>query len=258
LPLDRIHRAKVSEVVIRQITTYINRHHLKPGDKLPSERELIAAMGVSRPTLREALSALAALNIIGSRQGQGYFVREWSDDILVTPQIVNSWLMSIALSEIYEARQLLEVESIRRATVSATVEDCRVLDSLLAQLKEPKVSFLSDEDVYNLSMRLHEAIAFASGNMVLHRLVKLLSRMAREAHRRFYMTYVTPEQEYLGHYELVEAIKRGDPDAAGAVMAEHLARARSVVDQSLEREKRANGLALDSVGTRDPSKGGIA
>lgn len=72
----KIRHITVTEQVSQQIQEMISSGQFRPGDKLPTQKQLEEMMGVSRPTLREAVSRLISLDIIEARQGQGYFVKE--------------------------------------------------------------------------------------------------------------------------------------------------------------------------------------
>src|SRR6056297_1982532 len=82
---EPIRPKKISEEIVEQIKALISRGELKPGDRVPSERELAALLGVSRPSVREAIMVLEAMGLVESRQGGGTFVRSLTQATLADP-----------------------------------------------------------------------------------------------------------------------------------------------------------------------------
>ena len=98
---SKVKHITVTEQVSEQIHEMITSGRFKPGDKLPSQKELEAMMGVSRPTLREAVSRLITLGIIEARQGKGYYVQE-PMDISIAPMQISA--EALQKRDLFEAR----------------------------------------------------------------------------------------------------------------------------------------------------------
>src|SRR5437763_15490918 len=109
--IDPERRGRTSEEVVTQLREMIHRGELRPGDRLPPERDLAKMLGVSRPTLRAGLRSLAAVGVLQSRQGAGTFVVEAgaSPALDSSPLRLLASLHGFTSTEMFEARQALEM-----------------------------------------------------------------------------------------------------------------------------------------------------
>ena len=114
--IDR--RSNTTEMIVNKLIDLIKEKSLKPGDKLPPERELSAIMEVSRPTLREALKALQMMNIIDIRQGSGAFVKSMGTESVVEHFDIVFTLDNSLYNDLYIARRALESAIARIAALS--------------------------------------------------------------------------------------------------------------------------------------------
>src|SRR4028119_1897531 len=122
--IDAERRGTTSEEVVSQLREMIHRGELRPGDRLPPERDLAKLLGVSRPTLRAGIRSLAAVGVLQSRQGAGTFVVEAGASPVLDG---NSLQMMASLhgftnEEMFEARISLEMEIAKLAAERATSE----------------------------------------------------------------------------------------------------------------------------------------
>ncbi|NIP49902.1 MAG: FadR family transcriptional regulator, partial [Gammaproteobacteria bacterium] len=83
--LEPIRPKKISEEIVNQIKQLISSGELKPGDRIPSERELASLLGVSRPSVREAIMVLEAMGFLESRQGGGTYVKALTESSIMDP-----------------------------------------------------------------------------------------------------------------------------------------------------------------------------
>ncbi|WP_394218004.1 FadR/GntR family transcriptional regulator [Halobacillus trueperi] len=104
------HRGKVYEGVLQQLKSYIEEHRLKPGDKLPSERELSEQLNVGRSSIREAFRAMELLGLIETRRGEGTYMRAYRPYHMV--ELLSNFLLneSRTKSELMTAKQMIEKE----------------------------------------------------------------------------------------------------------------------------------------------------
>src|SRR5215471_11374899 len=98
-----------AEQVVAHVRTLIERRALRPGDRLPAERDLASQIGVSRPTVRAGLHALAAMGVVKSRHGSGTYIPEGPPSLGSEPLSFLAALHGFTREEMYEARRLLEV-----------------------------------------------------------------------------------------------------------------------------------------------------
>ncbi|GAV22061.1 FadR/GntR family transcriptional regulator [Carboxydothermus pertinax] len=218
---QQIRTKKIYEEIIEQIRSLIARRELKPGDKLPSERELAESLGVSRASVREALSALEVLGVLEVRPGEGTFVREVAAD--KSFQSLTLLLLLDTTLEVLEVRKILESGAIVLATERATDEDIeRLEEAVLIMEKDLKQGDLGDE----ADFMFHYGLALATHNSLLVRLMNSIADTMRQSlkinRERLFRTPGMPEIFYKYHKEILEAIKDRDKIRAQKVLEEHL------------------------------------
>lgn len=213
-------RETVSQSVLGQIIELLRSGELKPGDRLPTERELAARLGIGRPSLREALSALSLVGILEQTQGRGTFLARSLDRLPLEPYLYQLLLNEGTFDELMEVRQLLEpgiaALAANRATDEARQEILQSFESY-----EQEVDHGTDIDAEALAgADFHQALAHATGNQTLARLVESLrDLMSATGH-------VLGEHERGGslkaHQDLVKAVMERDAEKAERVMRKHL------------------------------------
>src|ERR1700761_5085702 len=114
ISLSRVSRSKLAETVAQQLLGQIREKELQPGTRMPSERELMGALGVGRSTIREALNGLAMLGVVDIRHGQGVFVVN-PDGATAMPRGIAAALSRGITRDLFEARRLVEVHVARLA-----------------------------------------------------------------------------------------------------------------------------------------------
>ncbi len=208
---------------IRTIKDMILDGRLAPGQRLPSERALSEALGISRPTVREAIRSLQAMHILESRHGAGTFVASLSVEELLAPlQFVLS-LADGGLEHLFEVRLLLEPGAAALAAERATSEEVNGLRDCAARAENAA----HDPDaMLQLDTELHERIVRASGNPLLEHLWAATAALGAES-RAYTARLPGLLDATIGeHAAIVEAIAAGDADAARAGMAAHIQRIR--------------------------------
>ncbi|MBE3571542.1 MAG: FadR family transcriptional regulator [Moorella humiferrea] len=233
MELKPIRPKKIYEEIVRQIKDLIGEGNLKPGDRLPSERELSERLGVSRASVREALSALAAMGVIDIRPGEGTFVQNVRREAIVEPLAMALLMDRQAAMELLEARQALEGEAAYLAACRAGPEDIEKMAAILKEMDgDLKKGTLGEE----ADLRFHLAIAEAARNSVLAKLMHTVSDTMRQALRtsrqRLYTTPGNPELLFEQHKQIFEAIKNQKPRAARRAICQHL----RFVERELQKE----------------------
>lgn len=234
----RVH--KTYQQIIMHIRGAISSGELRPGDRLPPETELARSLGVSRPTVREALKVLEALNVLESSTGPtgGTFVRTLSG-VGVAEGLKDSITLlldvdELTLEELWAAREAIELRTAGMAAVRRTERDLATMRSTIE----------SDEhrefDAYFPDITFHRAIADASGNRLLSTFMLSIHLTLRTLAER----YVLPEAKQVSqdqHRQIYEAILDEDETLARARMEEHLRTSYEVYQQAVPR--RADGRA---------------
>ncbi len=221
-----IARRKLGHEVQERLLAEIRSGHFPVGSLLPSERELMAQLGIGRPAVREGLQALERMGLISIVHGEGARVQPLSADSVIS-QISASAVHLLAgdrqlLEQLKDARLAFEVAMARTAAMRASEEDIATLRAALdahrASLGDP-VRFLDTD------MALHRTIAVVSGNPVYvavsQALLQWLQSFYEDLVRAPGAEAVTVDE----HGRMVECIARGDPDGAERAVREHLTRA---------------------------------
>lgn len=222
---EAIRRNKVYEEVARQIERLILKK-LQPGDKLPSERELAEALGVSRGSIRDAIRSLELLGLVEPRQGAGTIVREVTADALVNPLANMLVRQREQVVELLDFRKMLEPPLAGRAATHASSEEISELEEILerqeAKLNKGNLAIGEDSD-------FHYTVALASGNTIVLKLLDVLMDMLRDTRERSLQLAGRPQKSLAGHKRILAAIKRRDAEAATAAMRRHIEDVEEIV-----------------------------
>lgn len=222
-------RPTVTETLIQQILSLIMEASLKPGDRLPSEKEIIEATNASRPSVREALRALKTMGIIETRPGSGSFLCQPEPAALIRPEVIPLVLMGEGLRDILEARKVLECHVARLAARRGPDE----LAQLEVLLDVPASRLNSSQDVYRFTWAFHMALADIAGNPVMAKLVRILYEMVSGVEFKLYWPYVDYANEIERHRTLYQAILQGE-DEADLAMRGHIDFVARVVERGIE------------------------
>lgn len=214
---------RVSDQAYEQIRDLIFRGQLKPGEQIMPERELAQALGVSRPSVREAIKQLVTMGLLEHRQGQGTFVRSIQDQRGLNPLAAMIEGHSPTLEELLEVRMGLEGQAVTLAAQRATPEDIQVLEQALTHmLEENKEGRLGIEE----DVSFHMAIAYATKNTVQVHIMKTFYDLLHYGIKEnLHYLYEDPANlSIIGqqHTAIFQAIKAHEPEAAYAAMKQHI------------------------------------
>jgi GntR family transcriptional regulator, transcriptional repressor for pyruvate dehydrogenase complex len=215
---ETIRRNRVYEEVARQIQHLI-LEKLRPGDKLPAERELAEMLGVSRSSIRDAMQSLKLMGLVEPRQGAGTVVREVSADTLVNPLSNVIAHKRQLVGELLDFRMMLEPPLAARAATHASPEEISEMDDILRRQDE---KLRAGELAIEEDSEFHYTIAMASCNSVVLKVLDVIMDMLRETRARSLQREGRPQKSLAGHRRILIAIKRHDAAAADAAMREHL------------------------------------
>lgn len=217
-----IKNTKVYELVFEQIKHMIVNGILKRGDKLPSERELVDQLQVSRTSIREALRALQIIGLVECRHGEGNYIREKFENSLFEPLSIMFMLHESTPNDIIEVRMIIELEAVAMAANKITDKE---LVSLAILVKNFKDSQSEDENV-KIDKKFHYEIARASGNFLLFNILNVISELIDsfidDARRKIIINEKNIELLAKQHEDIYEALQRRNPQEAIAAMKRHL------------------------------------
>jgi GntR family transcriptional repressor for pyruvate dehydrogenase complex len=220
-----IRRNKVYEEVAKQIERLILKK-LKPGDKLPSERELAEMLQVSRSSIRDAIRGLELMGLVEPRQGAGTIVREPSAEQSLNPFEDALKRRQELVSELLDFRKMLEPPLAARAATHASPDEIAEMEEILqrqeATLSRGEASIAEDAE-------FHYSVALASGNSVVLKVIDILMDLLRETRERSLQLEGRPQKSLAGHRRILAAIKRHDAEAAKDAMRRHIEDVEEIV-----------------------------
>ncbi len=201
MPLATTRRTGLVDQVIEQLRTLVTSGEWPVDTRIPTESELVEALGVGRNTVREAIRALAHNGIFEVRQGDGTYVRATSEVSAALRRLCGS-----ELRDVLQVRRCLEVEGARLAAVARTDEDVATLRALLVHTDTTDHEQFTQSDT-----EFHLAVVRASHNPVLIEIYRGLL----EAITASVATTSAAPGGMFPHNELVDAIAAGDVERAG-------------------------------------------
>lgn len=220
-------RKTFSRKVVENIRDLIAAGKLKPGDKLPPERELAERMDVSRPTIREAFKILSAMGLLDIRQGHGVFIADHTTRLDNLASVL--FMQTDTIHELFEVRKMIETESAARAAERGTpaflqeiyAATQKVYNQVIVEpqfaTKEEREKLLSESD-----HRFHLMVAEAAGNEVVVRIMNNLIDLLRQSRMQSMKIPGRVEQSLKDHMLIAEALKDKDPLLARTRMFDHL------------------------------------
>ena len=227
---EAVKKTKVYEKVAEQIQRLIRDGLLKPGDKLPPERELAETFQVSRSSLRDAIRVLELMGMVEARQGEGTVVREPSGEAVASPLTAALLQQREFVSELLELRGMIEPTLAARAATHADADDLAHLGDILRRQKE-KVD--GGELAIEEDSEFHYSIARASNNKVVLRVVDVFMDLLRESRKQALQVEGRLQKSLASHQQILAAIARHDAAAAEKAMRRHIQEIEAIVMQEL-------------------------
>ena len=225
MPFEPVQPEKISHSVVRQIEHLILRGILKPGERLPSERELADRLGVSRPSLREALSELQASGLLTTRAGSGVFVAD------VLGSAFSDTLVRLfaghdeAVFDYIAFRRDMEGLAAERAATRGTDTDLKVIDAIFKKMEAAHAKRDPSEEA-GLDADFHLSIIEASHNVIMLHMMRSMYQLLREG--VFYNRQIMFKQRMRRdtlldqHRRINDALQARDADGARKAVEAHL------------------------------------
>lgn len=213
--------ARQYESAAHQLRELIEETGLVPGDKLPPERELAERLGVSRTSVRQALTLLRAVGAVEPRQGAGVYLRRRIGDLDDAPASVArvGELHQHQPAAVMEAREGLEIQLARLAARRRTPDDLEVMRQALDGMAR---AITAHRDVAEFDKRFHEQIARSADSPLLQDLIGQLAEPIRQTRMISLARPGRAQQSLAGHRRILETIEQRDEDGAAEAMREHL------------------------------------
>jgi GntR family transcriptional repressor for pyruvate dehydrogenase complex len=235
-----VRSGQTTEQVVARVYELIKQQDLKPGDRLPPERELSKQLGISRPSLRAGLSSLISMGVLQSRQGAGTFIVDGPPALDSEPLRLLAQLHGFSFEHMFETRSVLEVGAAGLAAERATGEQLATMSEqiadMFASLKDPQQFLVHD-------VAFHRAVAAASGNPTLATLVEMVSAILYERRRETIERAHDFNEALELHRRIYRAIRARKSEEAREAMREHIIRAQRAF--ALEEKQQQKNLAPD-------------
>lgn len=214
-------KLKYSRLVISKLQKMISRKILKPGDKLPAERELAKEFNVSRLAIREAIKELNNAGILTTRRGSGTFVVQADDTLFskTNPLQLIAMFHDLSNEEVLQARNLIEKVIAELAAKNATEEN---LAEISDELVEMFYKLDSPKDYLAHNTKFHQKIAAATGNRLLIAIVNMLVQILSETIKLETIDELNIRAKAKSNQKIYQAIRNRNPIVAGQLMHEHL------------------------------------
>lgn len=223
--LKTIKIKRITEEIVSQIREQIAKGQLKPGDRLPSERDMAQQLGVSRPTVREALQVLEHTGFVEILQGSGTYINDISKQALTDPLQILIQSSDERYKEVYEFRNIIEVWAVGLAAQRIEDNELEKLETIIAQMKD---LCAKKQPVDELDAQFHLCIAQASHNGIYYHIAKtiffLYSQVAHISHQELFLSDHDQAELLADHEAIFKAIKAKDANQARMLMQHHLNR----------------------------------
>lgn len=215
--MNMLDKRPLPQIIADKIIDLIESKELLPGERLPSEQELMKELNVGRGTIREAIKSLVSRNIVEIRRGVGTFVAENTgvvQDPLGFSFIDNK---NKLVKDSMDVRLLLEPSIAKWAARNATDSEISEIIELSNKIES---AILNGEDYSNLDVEFHTIIAISSRNLVVENLIPILNTNIRSL---IDVTHsVLKEHTILSHKKIANAIKERNEEMAEQSMKEHI------------------------------------
>lgn len=226
MPFQKIESEKLSHAVVRQIEGLILQGVLRPGERLPSERELSERLGVSRPSLREAVGDLQAAGLLVTRAGAGIFVADVLNAAF-SPALIRLFAShDQAVFDYLSFRRDMEGLAAERAARLGSDTDLKVIDAILARM-EAAHQKRNPADEAALDAEFHMAIVEASHNVIMLHMMRAMFGLLREGvfyNRSIMFRQRTTREALLEQHRAINtALQARNSAAARAAIEAHLA-----------------------------------
>ena len=241
-------RESLSTQTLDQLIGWLKDGTFKSGSKLPSQNELVDHFNVSRTGVREALQMMAVLNLIEIKPGLGCFVRRVSPEYIIHADVLSILLEKEAVTDVIEARKLVESGTAALATDRALPEDYWKMEDVLVAIDR---CIQKNESIAVICTEFHCALAEASHNAVLVKLLRSFTHLMAKAGQLLEDSVEDlgkfKRHELKSHQDLFRVIKQRDPEKSRKAMIDHITYSEKLIVGALELAEEVESSAVETV-----------
>ena len=227
-----VKHVRVSDEIVQQVKTLISQGRLKPGDRLPPERELVKEFGVSRPSLREALNSLVGMGFLEVK-GKRTFIKSVASESMQNPLSLLLKADTQKIFDLIEVRKAIETWGAFHAAQRATEEDIKQLEGIIEEMRK---AFEEGQLWEKQDADFHLGIAQATHNTIQAHMMSTIYDLLRESVARVFKDRVKVKKLLDQHYRIFNAIKSHSPDKARERILQHLNYVESEVKASADQK----------------------
>lgn len=233
-----VRRATLPQEIVDAIADLIIRRIWKPGDMIPTEKDLAARFGVGRSTVREAVKSLVVLGVLEARAGEGSFVREPDSEILSGAFRWGLLLSERNLNDLVDVRMLVEAECAERAARAPSkreVEELFAIHERMTERQRDHAQFMEWDS------RFHVHIAEMAHNVIFANIASTIQVIVRVWYPITYYVEEKTKAVTIGeHLAIARAIRAANPSAARTAMGAHLLAASKRLKKVLQQRNAAS------------------
>ncbi|MEM7074782.1 MAG: FCD domain-containing protein [Pseudomonadota bacterium] len=239
MPFQKVTPEKLASAVVSQIEALILRGILRPGERLPSERDLAERFGVSRPSLREAVADLQERGLLTTRAGSGIFVADVLGNAF-SPALVDLFARhEDAVSDYVSFRRDIEALAAHRAARLASDTDLQVINAIFEKMEAAHTTPDPEREA-RLDADFHMAIMEASHNVVMLHMMRSMFQLLQEGvfyNRQVMFRQASTRRALLDQHRAInDALRAHDPEAARTAVIRHL----DFVEKGLSDQRRSD------------------
>ncbi len=229
MKISAIQKTSTPELVVQELLKNIKNGELNPGDKLPPERNLAESFGVSRSSVREAISAMVLVGYLEVTQGKGIFLKKDIPSPYIYSTSLRDVLDAYWILDMIETRHIMEYSVVRLAVKRADTNDVNRLRKIISRMEE---NIDNMEGFYQADFDFHNTICEAAGNEVISEMVRTIIAKTHDQYIKFMPdSLCEPEQAISTAKRLVESIENQNMEQACKEMIQHL----NIVPSELSR-----------------------
>jgi len=240
MPFEKVQPEKLAQSVVRQIELLILRGILRPGERLPAERELADRLGVSRPSLRDALAKLQSRGLLSSRANAGVFISEKLGVNFPKEMVQLFSNHSEAVFDYVSFRRDMEGLAAERAAYLGSETDLKVIDTVFRKM-ESAHNRKDPDDEAQLDADFHLSIIEASHNVIMLHMMRSMYQLLREGvfyNRQIMFKQHTTRKTLLEQHRAInEALQARNSQAARAAVEAHLNFVENALNDHMKAQK---------------------